>query len=79
MDHSETLRRFYGRLNDGDIDGFGEMLAGDFVEHEETPGLAPTREGVLEFFRLQRAAFPDMRLIPRTCCPAETRSWPGRG
>ena len=70
MDHSETLRRFYGRLNDGDIDGFGEMLAGDFVEHEETPGLAPTREGVLEFFRLQRAAFPDMRLDPEDVLPS---------
>jgi steroid delta-isomerase-like uncharacterized protein len=64
VDHSETLRRFYGRLNDGDIDGFGEMLADDFVEHEESAGLAPTKEGVLEFFRMQRAAFPDLRMDP---------------
>ena len=46
------------------------MLAGDFVEHEETPGLAPAREGVLEFFRLQRAAFPDMRLDPEDVLPS---------
>lgn len=62
MDHAATLRRFYGMLNDGNIDGFGAMLADDFVEHEETPGLAPTKDGVVEFFRIQRAAFPDMRL-----------------
>ena len=64
MDHAATVRRFYGLLNDGDIDGFGDMLADDFVEHEETPGLAPTKDGVLEFFRIQRAAFPDMRIDP---------------
>ena len=64
MDHAATVRRFYGLLSDGNIDGFGDMLADDFVEHEETPGLAPTKDGVLEFFRIQRAAFPDMRLDP---------------
>jgi steroid delta-isomerase-like uncharacterized protein len=64
MDHAATVRRFYGLLSDGDIDGFGDMLTDDFVEHEETPGLAPTKDGVLEFFRIQRAAFPDMRLDP---------------
>ena len=40
------------------------MLADGFVEHEETPGLAPTKEGVLEFFRMYRAAFPDLRMDP---------------
>jgi len=64
MDHAAMVRRFYSLLSDGDIDGFGDMLADDFVEHEETPGLAPTKDGVLEFFRIQRAAFPDMRLDP---------------
>lgn len=62
MDHAATLRRFYDLINAGDIDGFGNMLADDFVEHEVTPGLAPTKEGVMTFFRMQRAAFPDMRL-----------------
>ena len=64
MDHATSARRLYSLLSDGDIDGFAAMLAEDFVEHEETPGLAPTRDGVLEFFRIQRAAFPDMRLEP---------------
>ena len=62
MDHVATIRRFYDLINAGDIDGFGELLADDFVEHEETPGLAPTKEGVMAFFRGSRAAFPDMRM-----------------
>jgi len=62
MDHAATIRRFYDLVNAGDIDGFGELLADDFVEHEEAPGLAPTKEGVLAFFRATRAAFPDMRM-----------------
>jgi len=64
MDHSTTQRRLYALLNAEDIDGFGALLADDFVEHEETPGLAPTKDGVLEFFRMYRAAFPDLRMDP---------------
>ena len=61
MDHSAAQRKLYELLNAGDIEGFGALLADDFVEHEETPGLAPTREGVMAFFRMYRAAFPDLR------------------
>jgi steroid delta-isomerase-like uncharacterized protein len=64
MDHSATQRRLYDLLNAGDIEGFGALLADDFVEHEETPGLAPTKEGVMQFFRMYRAGFPDLRLDP---------------
>jgi steroid delta-isomerase-like uncharacterized protein len=62
MDHAATLRRFYDLINAGDVDGFGELLADDFVEHEETPGLAPTKEGVTDFFRMYIAAFPNLRM-----------------
>ena len=60
MDHAATMRRAYDLINAGDIDGFGELLADDFVEHEETPGLEPTREVVKVFFRMYVAAFPDL-------------------
>ena len=62
MDHAATLRRLYDRLNAGDVDGFGELLAADFVEHEEPPGLAPSKDGVKAFFRMYMAAFPDLRM-----------------
>lgn len=65
MDHAATIRRMYEAINAGDIDGFGDMLADDFVEHEEIPGLAPTKEGVMAFFRMYRAAFPDLRMSPQ--------------
>lgn len=64
MDHAATMRRAYELISTGDIDGFGELLADDFVEHEETPGLEPTKDGVLQFFRMYRGAFPDLRMEP---------------
>ena len=62
MDHAATVRGMYASINAGDIDGFAKNLAEDFVEHEETPGLAPTKAGVIHFFRMQLAAFPDLRM-----------------
>jgi steroid delta-isomerase-like uncharacterized protein len=62
MDHSASIRRLYDLINAGDIDGFGGQLADDFVEHEELPGLPPTKEGVVQYFRMMLAAFPDMRM-----------------
>jgi len=64
MDHAATVRQFYGLISSGDIDGFGALLADDFLEHEETSGLTPTRDGVLTLFRMQLAAFPDLRMEP---------------
>jgi steroid delta-isomerase-like uncharacterized protein len=58
------MRRVYDSINAGDIDGFGALLADDFVDHEELPGLAPTKEGVTAFFRMYIAAFPDLRMVP---------------
>jgi len=62
MDHTETTRRIYGLITAGDIDGFAEFVADDFVEHEETPGFEPTREGVKQLFIMYKAAFPDLHM-----------------
>lgn len=62
MDHAATMRSTYERINAGDIAGFGDLVADDFVEHQGGPGLPPTKEGTLEFFRILRATFPDMRM-----------------
>jgi steroid delta-isomerase-like uncharacterized protein len=62
MDHAATMRRLYDLINAGDIDGFGEFLVEDFVKHEETPGLDPTKEGVKQFFHMYKAAFPDLQM-----------------
>jgi steroid delta-isomerase-like uncharacterized protein len=65
MDHAAAMKRLYDLINAGDIDGFGELLAEDFVEHEEMPGLEPSKEGVTQLFHMYRAAFPDLRMEPQ--------------
>ena len=62
MDHASTMRRLYELISAGDIDGFGDHVAENFVEHEEMPGLEPSKRGVTEMFRMYRAAFPDLRM-----------------
>lgn len=62
MDHAATMRRMYDLINAGDVESFGEMMADDFIDHEELPGLAPTKDGVMAFFRMYLGAFPDLRM-----------------
>jgi predicted ester cyclase len=62
MDHAVTMRSTYERISAGDIAGFGELIADDFVEHDVVPGVPPTKQGTLEYFRMLLTAFPDMRM-----------------
>jgi len=62
MSHDTTMRSAYDRINKGDLSGFTDLLADDFVEHEVVPGIPPTKSGVAEYFTLIRAAFPDMHM-----------------
>jgi steroid delta-isomerase-like uncharacterized protein len=61
-DNVSTLLRFYEEaVNQGNLELVDEFLAEDFVEHEELPGIPPTREGVKQWFTLMRSAFPDLK------------------
>jgi steroid delta-isomerase-like uncharacterized protein len=62
MDIAATTRRAFELINAGDLDGFGALVADDFIEHDGTPGFAPTKAGVIELFQMYRAAFPDLKL-----------------
>jgi steroid delta-isomerase-like uncharacterized protein len=62
VDQSLAMQDIYARINAGDLEGFGDSLTDDFVEHEELPGLPQTKEGTLAFFRTLRVAFPDMHM-----------------
>jgi hypothetical protein len=62
MDHTISIRRLYDLINAGDINGFGRQLADDFVEHNENPGVPPTKAGTLQFFQMMVRAFPDLRM-----------------
>ena len=62
MDHTISIRRLYDLINAGDIDGFGRQLSDDFVEHNENPGVPPTKAGTLQYFQMLVRAFPDFRM-----------------
>jgi steroid delta-isomerase-like uncharacterized protein len=62
MDHTVSIRRLYDLINTGDIDGFGRQVADDFVEHDVAPGFPPTKAGVVQYFQMLLAAFPDLQM-----------------
>jgi predicted ester cyclase len=62
VDNATTMRSTYERISAGDIRGFGDLLADDFVEHDDVTGLPPTKEGTLEFFRSLLVSFPDFQM-----------------
>lgn len=70
MERVAAMRRLYELINAGDIDGFGDQLADGFVEHDETPGLEPTKEGVKQLFHMYRASFPDLRMEVEEVLPS---------
>jgi steroid delta-isomerase-like uncharacterized protein len=61
MGNSDTLRRMFELVSSGDLDGFFEQVADDFVEHETVAGIAPTKAGTRELFTTFIAGFPDLR------------------
>jgi steroid delta-isomerase-like uncharacterized protein len=62
-DNKALMRRFYDEVvAQGKFDLIDDMLADDFVEHEEFPGITPDRAGVKQFFTMLRAAYPDLRM-----------------
>jgi steroid delta-isomerase-like uncharacterized protein len=62
MEPVAAMERLYDLINAGDLDRMGDVMADSFTEHDVVPGLEPSKEGVLELFRMYRAAFPDLRM-----------------
>ncbi|GAB3260738.1 ester cyclase [Nocardioides dilutus] len=62
MDHAATMRNTYELISAGDIAGFGDLVADDFVEHQGGPGFPATKAGTLDFFRALLEAFPDLHM-----------------
>src|SRR4051794_36614029 len=59
------LEDFYEEVvNRDNFDLIDELLSESFTEHEEFPGLGSGREGVKEFFRMFKTAFPDAKFTP---------------
>ena len=63
-EHKALMNRFFEGVGTGDLSVIDELVADDFVEHEEFPGLTPDKAGVRKFFEMFRGAFPDFRMEP---------------
>lgn len=61
-ENKALVRRAYDAMNSGDFASLDEIISDTFVEHEEMPGVAPTKEGVLQYFKAMRDAFGDFRM-----------------
>jgi steroid delta-isomerase-like uncharacterized protein len=58
-----TMQRLFDEFVNGrNLDSIDELVTPDFVEHEETPGLTPGRDGVKQLFAMLGEAFPDFRM-----------------
>ena len=57
-----SMKRIYAEfINQGNEAVFDELVDPNLVENEELlPGLEPNREGVKQFFKMFRSAFPDL-------------------
>ena len=56
-------RRFYEEvMNQGKLDTLDEIIADDFLEHQEFPGMPTGKEGVRAYVTMFRDAFPDLNV-----------------
>jgi steroid delta-isomerase-like uncharacterized protein len=75
VSNADTMRQFYDRLNAGDVDGFAALIADDLIEHEKIEGLPQTKEGVIQFFEMFRAAFSDLRMDAEDVIESGDKAW----
>ncbi len=60
-DIKAEMRRFFDEVvNAHDVDAIDGLVAPNFVEHEEMPGMPPGVEGAKQFFSMMFQAFPDV-------------------
>lgn len=60
---TSILRRFYEGVNAGEhLSVIDETVADDLIEHENFPGVEPSKEGVKQVFSIFRSAFPDFHI-----------------
>ena len=72
----QQLKRFYDEVvNKGKVDLFDELLSENFIEHEELPTMAKGREGVKEFFKMYRGAFPDLKFTVNDMTAKGDKVW----
>lgn len=71
----KVVRNLYAAFNAGDLGALDELLADAFVEHEETPGIPPNKEGLKRFVLMLRVAFPDTVFEVADCAVELDKVW----
>ena len=62
-DARAAMQRLYDEVvNGGNHDLIDELVADDFVDHEEFPGISNDREGMKQFVAMMSAAFDGFRM-----------------
>jgi|SRR5829696_1362751 len=60
-DYKAMAQRWYSEvMNEGNEDAIDEICAENFVDHNPLPGTAPDRQGLHDFVKQIRSAFPDL-------------------
>ena len=64
---SADLKALARRFNDevftqGKIEVIDEIVADDYIEHQEFPGIEPSKEGLKKFVQLFQAGFSDIKI-----------------
>jgi steroid delta-isomerase-like uncharacterized protein len=61
-DYKAMAQRWYSEvMNEGNEDLIDELCAENFVDHDPLPGTGPDRQGIHDFVKLVRSAFPDLQ------------------
>ena len=61
--NTELIRRFYERLNSGDLTVIDEFVSDEFVEHGGIPGQPAGKAGLQMLMQLQRTTFGNLRYV----------------
>jgi steroid delta-isomerase-like uncharacterized protein len=63
-DPKVIVGQLYERMNSGDLTLIDDLVSDDFIEHEEFPGIPPTKEGLRQLFTGLHAAFENAKFEP---------------
>jgi steroid delta-isomerase-like uncharacterized protein len=79
----DIVRRQFDLLNENDMDAFRDLIADDFVLHEQGDSTdVRGKDAAVEYFTQYTAAFPDMRITVEDIFADGDRvvaRWTGRG
>jgi steroid delta-isomerase-like uncharacterized protein len=61
-DYKSMAQRWYSEvMNEGKEELIDELCADSFVDHDPLPGTSPDRDGIHDFVKQVRSAFPDLK------------------